>query len=186
MAASNYDPVKRHLYYERTKRLKGRQRNGSIPERLPGRIGTTPIRRLRERTQKPTNTKELKAKAQARVLRLTQKLNRLQDALKESHEALRKQKQAAKESRDTAKEKEKKSSDDKTTAKERAAAERYRKTHKAEIKEKAKKEADSSPTKKPVSEMNEAELGDRIKKITTLISKAKEQIKKANALANSL
>jgi hypothetical protein len=183
--AQPYDPVQRHLYYERTKRLKGRRPgSGRLPSPVD-RVGTTPIRRIKERTAKPTTKKELKAKAQARVVRLTQKLNRLQDALKEAHEALREQKKAARESRNADKKEEKKNSDDKTTAKERAAAERYRNKNKAELKNKAKKAADSSQ-KKTVSEMSEAELGDRITKITKLISSAKEQIKKANAQANSL
>lgn len=174
MTNPKYDPAKAHDYYERTKRLKGRQ-PGSAEETLK-RVGTTTV----AVTRKPINANGAKSRAQARVVRLTTKLHSLQNALKEAEDALQNLRKEAK-----------KNSDGKTTTKEKLAAKKYRDTHKSEIKTKAKKVAaktsgSTSPSApKSVSEMSESELTDRVSKIKTAVSNAKQQIQKANSIAHS-
>lgn len=179
LRARTYDPVKAHKYYEEHKHLKGRQRSGVDQNRTNHRIYQPP--------PKATSTKK---SAQARVLRLTEKIAKLNHALKEAQDALRAKQKAAREN-----------SDGKSTAKQKQLSKEYRQKHKNEIAQKRRREAgtksggsgtsttggskSSSPTKKSVSQMSETELKDRIRKIKSLISSAKTQLRDANALSHS-
>ena len=183
MTNPKYDPQKAHDYYERHKHLKGRQPGAA--EATLNRIGAT--RLAPKVSRKPISSTEAKARAQARVVRLTAKVHSLTKALQEAENALRAKRKEAKQN-----------SDGKSTAKEKQAAQKYRDTHKAQIAAKEKKDAaksggsstsstssSSSSGPKSVSEMSESELTDRISKIKGAIADAKKQIQSANALAHS-
>jgi len=116
--AENYDPVKAHEYYERTKKLKGRTRRAT---------SNIPV------VSKKTSS------ANATIVRLTAKVTALTKALSEARQALSEKRKAEAKSK-------KESSDGKSTVEERAASKKYRDTHKAEIAAKRKSETESKPS----------------------------------------
>lgn len=174
-----YDPQKRREYYLRTRQLKGRPPSSAVANTL-SRVGSARIK-----TKKSVSNRQ--AEQRAKVVRLTQKLNRLQNALKEASDALRKAREAESDKRQNAKETEKKNSDGKTTAKERQQSKEYRNRHKTEINQKNRQESGSSGKGKSnsVSDMSVEALEGRVKSIKTMIATAKTQIKKANSLSHS-
>lgn len=179
MTNPDYDPQKAHDYYERTKHLKGRNRRQT--EDFTKSRGSTKVRPRRP-GEPMANMVTPKQSAQMRVVRLTEKIHKLNDALHQAQEALRNKREEAR-----------KNSDGKTTAKERADAKKYRDTHKSELATKRKKDSSSSGSSstsssgpKSVSEMSESELTDRISRIRGAISDAKTQLQEANSLAHSL
>lgn len=177
----DYDPRKAHEYYLRTRQLKGRS-----PKQIEDLVKKTGSDRAvtRPKSQR-ANTANAKTSSRMRVVRLTEKVAKLQNALKEAEDALRAKREEAK-----------KNSDGKTTAKERADSKKYRDTHKSQLATKRKEKtastgssstsSTSSSAPKSVSEMSESELVDRVSKIKGLISEAKKQIQSANSLAHSL
>lgn len=173
MTNPGYDPKKAHDYYEKHKHLIGR--GGKQTEDLLKTAGSTGVRPRRpgEAMAKMVSPKQ---SAQMRVVRLTEKVHKLQDALNEAENALRLKRQTANAKPTAA-----------TKAKQKAASKKYRQTHKSQIAAAAKKAAASSGGgNTPVSQMSETDLVSRISKIKGAISNAKQQIQAANALAHSL
>jgi hypothetical protein len=123
-----------------------------------------------------------KTSAQQRVVRLTEKIGKLNDALKKAEEALQNKRNEARQN-----------SDGKTTAKERQDAKKYRDTHKSQLAAKRKKSSSSSSGSsssssgpKTLASMSESELVDRVDRIKGLITDAKRQLQSANSLAHSM
>lgn len=168
-----YDPVKAHLYYERTKQLKGREKGSSRPK-ASGRQSTT--QKVASQPKGP--------KAQARVGRLRSKVKTLTNALDEAQTALRQKQQ---DSRESARKEKKERSDGKSTAKEKQASKEYRDKHQSEIKAKRKKDGSSKSSggsskssSKSVSDMSVQELRSRVTKIKSALRDAKRQLSNAN------
>jgi hypothetical protein len=168
-----YDPVKAHEYYERTKKLKGRQ-GGRGPEERKGRA-----RGGKSKSNRPTFSKDTQGTS-AKVVRLKAKVSKLQSALSEAQAALSKKRQAAGKE-------EKKRSDGKSTAKEKRASKEWRDKHKSEIASKSKKEGSSGggSSKKSsgtsVSSLGVKELEARIGKIKSALAEAKRQLSNATS-----
>lgn len=159
----DYDPVKAHAYYERTKKLKGRTKGAA-------KVSTKSV--------KPSGPLTAKQKAQARVGRLRGKVARLKKALSETEAELSKKLQEAKT-------KAKENSDGKTTAKERQSSKQYRDKHKQELASKRKKESSSdgsssSSQPKTLADMSTDELAARANKIRATIKEAQRQLSNAN------
>lgn len=148
---SNYDPVKAHAYYERTKKLKGRRKGradtgpiGSVGKGLARSNGRDP------RTGKQMDQIHREAKAKQRKA-LSEQIDRLQARLgklealiqkRETEEASEDRKSKAKKER-ASKEREKpKSAAEKAEASRES--EKYRKKHKQELKTEAKDASDKS------------------------------------------
>lgn len=165
----NYDPVKAHQYYERTKQLKGRKPAKAAP------IKARPA--APKKVVPPPKTAEQikKEEAVARVGRLRANLDKLKGALAEAEQELSKRRQKAAQS-------EKKNSDGKTTAAERLASKKYRDKNQSKIAESRKKSAESSssPDGKSVQDLTTPQLEDRIQKIKTTITDAENQLANAN------
>jgi len=70
---SNYDPVKAHEYYERTKKLKGRRRGSSVDPRIGKTMG---------QISKDARAKQRKELA-ARIQSLSRKLQKLEAKIRE-------------------------------------------------------------------------------------------------------
>jgi len=157
--AANYDPVKAHEYYERTKKLKGRQKGNN--DSKGSRQG---------KSDKPTVSQQTSS-SNATVTRAKAKVVALTKALSEARQALSEKRKAEAESA-------KENSDSKTTVKERAASKKYRDTHKAELAAKREKESDSSSSTS-VSSMTVDELVHRVSRIQTALSEAKRQLAEA-------
>lgn len=191
MVVPNYDPKKAHDYYEAHKHLKGRRPSGGAAQVVRTASGHRVQGGTHPQATRVLSAKERQASARARTIRLTQKLQSLQDALKEATDELRVKRAALQRSRSSAKKTAKKNSDGKTTAKERAQSKSYREKHRAELKAKAKKAASKSggsssgSSKKKVADMTINELTDRVSKIRTAISSAKKQLRAANSLSHS-
>lgn len=167
MTRPDYDPVKAHEYYERTKELKGRKKAAPKPRggnRQPkAHASGSPRHKIRG--------------TQARITRLRGKISTLNKALSEAEAALSAKRQSA---RKTAKQ----NSDGKTTAKERQNSQQYRDKHKEELKAKRKKSGSSGgsskSSSKSVSSMSTQELTNRISKIKSALRDAKQQLSNAN------
>lgn len=177
MSPRPYDPKKAHQYYEEHKHLKGRQ-PGKSELNNSGGHGTS--RSVTRKNPVMATMVGPKQNAQLRVVRLTQKISKLQDALKKAEAALL-----------TKRKTERQNSDGKTTAKEKQAAQKYRDTHKSQIAAKEKQKSSSgggssSSGSPSLSSMSTSELESRISRIKGLITDARQQLSAANSLAHSL
>lgn len=183
MPRQGYDPKKAHDYYERTKRLKGRDKPAPTYRHVQPIRGSRADGSSRVRGRKPSNLADARATAnatnaaQARVVSLKSAVSKLTSALTATMTALREKQQA---SRESAKETAKKSSDGKSTAKEKAASKKYRDKHQQEIASKRKKEpASDSPSSTGVSSMSVDELQSRAIRIRGALADAKRQLSSA-------
>lgn len=179
--AYNYDPVKAHAYYERTKKLKGRRETNSHQTNR----STGNSRPLSNRSSISTKT----SSAVSTVARLQNKVNALNSSLSEARQALSEKRKAESD-------RNKENSDNKTTVEERTAAKKYRDTHKAEIAAKRKSESSSSSSSgsssgsssepKSLSSMSVEELTARISRIQSALSEAKRLLNEARQKVGSL
>jgi len=159
--AENYDPVKAHEYYMRTRKLKGRQKSTGTSKGSSQSRGSS--------STQPTTSKETSTSS-ATVTRLKAKVSALSNALSETKQALSEKRQAEAKSK-------REDSDGKTTVEERAASKKYRDTHKAEIAAKRKSESESSSTS--LSSMSVEDLVSRVSRIQSALSEAKRQLAEA-------
>lgn len=184
-----YDPVKAHQYYERTKKLKGKDKaNSTSPPKvgLGSRVVSDTANSSLHvpRSHSPTSQPKLGSAGEAarqRVTRLKAAVSKLEGALTEARAALS-QKRAAE--RKTAKE----NSDGKSTEAEKTASQKYRDKHKAEIATKRKTSSSSSSSSSgsssssstsSVSDMSAPELETRIINIQSALTDAKRQLSNA-------
>jgi chromosome segregation ATPase len=165
-----YDPVKAHEYYERTKKLKGRQ---------PGEgKKSPPIQRAPTAHVSGKSLSSAEHAAQARVTRLKAKVSTLESALSKANAELSKKRQAARETK-------RKNSDGKSTTQEKQASKEYRDKHKAEIASKRKSKSSSSggssssSSSNSISDMSASELTSRIIKIRGVLAEARRQLSNA-------
>jgi HK97 family phage prohead protease len=162
--ADNYDPAKAHAYYERTKKLKGREKGSAKGLKTGAAVPNIPEPGFRQEA--------IAAKTQAvTVARLKTKVDALGKALSEARQVLSEKRAAARET-------EKDNSDGKSTEKEKQAAKEYRDKHKAEIAAKQKSESTSSGSG-GYSSMTVEELTVRISTIQSTLSEAKRQLTEA-------
>jgi len=127
-AASIYDPVKAHEYYERTKKLKGRRRGSTQDPRTGKSMG---------QISKDARAKQRKELA-ARIQSLSQKLQRLEDKIREmeAKEASEDRKGKAKKERAAKEANKPKSAAEKAEA--ARDAEKYRDKNQQKLKSEAK------------------------------------------------
>jgi HK97 family phage prohead protease len=161
--AANYDPVKAHEYYERTKKLKGRVNKGDTGSKNSGNSSGS--------SKKSPTTSSDTSSASATITRLSGKVAALSKALSEARQALSEKRQEEIKSK-------KENSDGKSTVKEKTASKKYRDTHKAEIAAKKKSEAPDSPT--GISSMTVEQLTARVANIQSTLSEAKRQLAEAS------
>lgn len=161
-----YDPAKRREYYLRTRELKGRKKGTS------GKVATSKVGKSSGSLDSKASDR---ARSTAKIARLSDKVKRLNVALAEARKLLSEKRRSEQKSRETQRKEDKRNSDGKSTAKEKAAAKKYRDKNRAKIAEKEK--SDSGP-KKP-SEMSIDELQTRVKRIESAIKSAKSQIREA-------
>jgi HK97 family phage prohead protease len=172
--AKVYDPVKAHEYYERTKKLTGREGGAGWHDNVLKKLSKAPS----NGTDRPSSSGETDA-TRAKVVRLKAAVSKLQSALSEANAALSKKRLEARKT-------EKESSDDKSTAKEKQASKEYRDKHKQEIASKRKKETSSgggessSSSSTSVSDMTVDELETRVSNIKSALAKAKQQLSDAS------
>lgn len=185
MPRQGYDPKKAHEYYERTKRLKGRDKPSPTYRHIQPIRGSRADGSSRIRNRKPSDQAAARDRAnatnaaQTRVVSLKSAVSKLTSALTASMTALRQKQQEARES---AKETAKKSSDGKSTAEEKAASKKYRDKHQTEIAAKRKKDSPSeasSPSSTGVSSMSVDELQSRVIRIRGALADAKRQLSSA-------
>jgi hypothetical protein len=171
LAEPFYDPVKAHEYYEKHKKLKGRQK-GSAEE--PSSSGRT--QQQISQGAKAAQRKEL----QTRIKALSEKLNKLEALIKkrEHEEASEDRKSKAKKER-SAKEKDK----PKSAAEKAEAArdsEKYRDKHKQELKNKDKKDGKSgggdSKKESKTKKHSVSELKSLATKVKGQIAVAKQKL----------
>lgn len=161
--AANYDPVKAHEYYERTKQLKGRK-SGSVPSKTSySSRGTTPSK---------SNVSPQTSSSSATITRIKAKVVALSKALSEAKQALSEKRQAEAQAK-------KESSDGKTTVEERAASKKYRDANKAEIAAKRKSDS-SSDSSGGLSSLSIDQLVTRVSNIQSALSEAKRQLTEAS------
>jgi HK97 family phage prohead protease len=165
--AANYDPVKAHEYYERTKQLKGRKKGSFKGLKTGAAVPKIPEPGFRK------DIRESKASAET-VARLKTKVDALSKALSEARQVLSEKRAAARET-------EKDNSDGKSTEKEKQASKEYRDKNKAEIAAKRKSET-SSESSGPggYSSMSIEDLTVRISNIQSTLSEAKRQLTEAS------
>lgn len=183
--AHEYDPVKAHAYYERTKKLKGR-RKGRQPD-PSGTSGASSTEvggisgRSRHgsslsppRVKQPTKSKEeFRAETEARIAAYKERLTKLKEVLSQLVEAAKKRSQdnaGSTESRAKEQTKDKASGDpkssqtsSKSTTKEKQASKKYYEKNKEQISLKKQ----------------EANLKKEIKQVEEKIIKAREDLKKS-------
>lgn len=176
-----YDPVRAHEYYERTKKLKGRQKGvARLPAASRRRSGQDPrLGKSQEQISRDAKTKQRKELA-TRIQSLENKLKILQTKIREmeAQEASENRKSKAKKER-AAKEKDKPK-----TAAEKAEAAReskqYRKKHRQELESKAKKASDKagggSSSDKKESEATLSDLKALATKVKGQIAVAKQKL----------
>ncbi len=176
-----YDPVRAREYYLKTRKLKGRRKG---TEKLPvGRVlsdAENKVERKRALARriaaKKARNKKLKEEAEARVLQLQARLDKLKDILAE----LTKQAKARSgiETKSTSKEKaeNKKANEDRKPA---TAAE------KKEAAKRAKEAADKKKDGDPSLSDQAKELDAKIAKVRESIAKMKEQIADAKKKASA-
>lgn len=157
--ADNYDPVKAHEYYERTKKLKGRL----------DKVEKSNKRRTRRSVSSIPVVRNTTTTSSSKVTRLQNKVNALSSSLSEARQALSEKRQAQEKT-------DRNNSDNKTTVKERTSAKKYRDSHKAEIAAKRKKDGGSSSEPRTLSSMSVEELHNRISRIQSALSEAKRQL----------
>lgn len=170
--ADNYDPIKAHEYYERTKKLKGRL----------DKVERSTKRRNRRSVSLTPSIRRQSNISTSKITRLQNKVNALSSSLSEARQALS-------EKRQTQEKTERKNSDNKTTVQERNSAKKYRDTHKAEIAAKRKKDggsssgssSKSSSEPRTLSSMSVEELRNRISRIQSALSEAKRQLAAARS-----
>lgn len=181
---TKYDPVKAHAYYERTKKLKGRQ-----GQRLPPKTGlgsrvvsdqANSSFHVSKSKPTPKSSSSVNS-AKQRVVRLKAAVSKLEGALTEARAELSKKRAAAKQSA-------KENSDGKSTEAEKQASRKYRDKHKTEIATKRKQSSSSSSSSgsssssstSSVSDMSVTELETRIINIQRALKSAKSQLSKAS------
>lgn len=177
MATNNYDPKKAHDYYERTKKLKGRQ-GGSPPTHAP----LAPKVGQGSRIVESGNANSAKhpphvpptAEAIARVNRLRAAVSKIETALSAARAALSQKRQAATKTAQA-------NSDGKSTQKQKTAAKQYRNKNKAKLATKRKASASSTPASSStsVSSMSVQDLQARIIKLNSALTNAKRQLAEA-------
>lgn len=177
MARSNYDPVKAHEYYMRTRELKGRKpsRRAASPRRTVTTLGNPPAKAgFKGAKQSP---KEMRRRAQAKVGRLNTKVNKLEVALTQAKSELSKARQSQSAT-------ERKNSDGKTTAKERQDSKEYRDKNKAKIEKQSKKSTTSSGSSSKKSSSSGSTTSDDSSTVAALeerVSKIQGTLKIARA-----
>jgi hypothetical protein len=181
--AHRYDPVKAHEYYERTKKLKGRNKGQTVVpsgnrQGNPQDPRTGKTRKQISKDARAQQRKELKATIDS----MQDRLKKLEALIKkrEREEASEDRKGKAKKER-TAKENEK----PKSAAEKAKAArenEKYRDKHKQELKNKAKKDGKSGGGSKKgskdekSSKKSVSELKSRATKLKGEIAVAKQKL----------
>lgn len=160
-SSAKYDPVKAHAYYERTKKLKGRQKGNNQSGSSKSNVGSASTAPTTSSNTTTTN---------ATINRLQGKVSALTKALSEARQALSEKRAAEVKSK-------KQNSDGKSTVDERTASKKYRDSHKAEIAAKRKTEPESKNT---LSSMSIDEIVNRISNIQSALSEAKRQLSEAN------
>lgn len=174
----DYDPVKAHEYYLRTRKLKGRKRGHAVDS--TSRISGRGLPKWRDpRTGKKMDQIHREAKAKQRqelsdsIDSLSNKLKKLEARIREleREEASEDRKGAAKKER-AAKERDK----PKSAAEKREQAresEKYRDKHKQELKSKAKKDSDKSDNS---SDKESAARTHKVSKLKAQRTKVKGQL----------
>lgn len=183
MSKNNYDPQKAHAYYERHKKLKGRDAH---PNYTPPKVGQG----SRVVDDNPNSSRHASGKKRQAVAAATdvarQRVGRLQGAVKKLEGALTEARAALSAKRATAKKTAKENSDGKSTEAEKTASSKYRDKHKAEIATKRKASSpsssgssSSSSSTSSVSTMSVTELETRVIKIQSALTDAKRQLSAA-------
>jgi hypothetical protein len=170
-----YDPAKRHEYYEKTKELVGRTHGSQAKNAKPNKAKLDIVGKGK------TGDKQSRAAASDKLLRLTQKAERINVALREAKKLLAEKRQSSQKSRESARKTKKENSDGKSTAAEKAAADKYRAKHKGSNKGGGKSD---SPTKP--ADMSVDQLEDRVSGLQSALSSARSQIKAAAIEVRSL
>lgn len=166
--AENYDPVKAHEYYIRTRKLKGRKKGSSNKSGGSSSSGSS----------SSSSSSSQSASSIATVNRLKSKVSALSSALSEARQVLSEKRAAARKA-------EKEDSDGKSTEKEKAASKKYRDKHKAEIAAKRKKESSESSGGQSLSSLSVEELVVRVSRIQSALSEAKRQLAEATRLSHA-
>ena len=191
--AENYDPVKAHEYYMRTRHRRRQPRAATKANEA-----RRPAASTRSTSNTPSKSKTPKQSpmdaARARVERLDAKVATLERALSAANAAMSK-------ARQNERKKARESSDGKSSEKEKQASQKYRDKHKEELKSKAKKESSSSsstsssssggsssssPSSRSLSDMSSEELGSRIIRIKRALQDARTQLSKARQQFGSI
>jgi hypothetical protein len=164
--APGYDPAKAHEYYERTKKLKGRQRGSDQPPAARSQRSAQAIARAQQ-----------KADFQNSIQNLQNRLDKLEKLIREKEAVLRRDKAQAKA-------KARKEKDKPETAAEKAKAARenkkYRDKHKQELKNKAKRDSGKSgggsKDSKKLDDMSIAKLKSLATRTRGQIAVAKQKL----------
>lgn len=167
-----YDPVKAHEYYERTKKLKGRKAAVAAPasdrQRSGGDAEATLV--TSPRRPNPNSAKQRREAAEARVAALQARLDRLNDLLAELVRQAKARSGVESEKKDTA------SKDAASKDKPRSAAEK-RKAAKA-----ARDAYEKEKKKLPPNKEAEA-IEEKIKAVREKIQEMREELRAAGSKA---
>lgn len=171
-----YDPVKRHEYYERTKKLKGRVKGGGV-QTSNGSSGSD-VSGGNKKSEKAKTSEQQKAEIKARVTAYKARLEKLKEVLALLVE------EAKKRSADNAGTKESRAERDKKDAPSTKDGGTSSKSGSSTAKEKAAAKDYYEKNKEKISlKKQEANLKDQIKeveeKIVKIRAELKESIKKA-------